>query len=68
MLGDVLELDEKCPEIYSPCVMGNFAVELSNNPFSRTQRDRVTEMTLNKDQKTPGWTTGFSLNPGAVKR
>ena len=25
-------------------------------------------MTLSNDQKTPGGTTGFSLNPGVVKR
>ena len=34
--------------------------------FSRTESYKVIEMTLNRDAKTPGGTTGFSTNIGAV--
>ena len=48
---------------------GNFTVQLSNDGrFSRTEPDKVIEMTLNRDTKTPGITTGFSTNIGAVHR
>ena len=47
--------------------MRNFAAQLSHNLFSKTESDKVTEMTLNKDTATSGQTTCFLLNPGAVK-
>ena len=48
---------------------GNFAAQLTNgSQFSRVETDKVIEMTLNKDTKTPGGCTGFSRNVNAVKR
>ena len=48
---------------------GNFAAHLSeSNYFNRSETDKVIEITLNKDTKTPGRTTGFSNNIEAVKR
>ena len=68
MLADMLSLPEKFPEIYSEFIKGNFAAQISDGSFSRSETDKVIEMTLNKDTKTPGGTTGFSTNSGAVKR
>ena len=68
MLGDMLSLKETFPEVYHQCVSGNFAAQLSDGVFSRVETDKVIEMTLNKDTKTFGGTTGFSTNVGAVKR
>ena len=62
MLGDMLALEEDYPDVYSQFVLGNFSVQLSENPFSCTESDKVIEMTLNRDSKTPGGTTGFSVN------
>ena len=52
--------------IWSQCIMRNFAAHLSHNFFSKTESDKVTEMTLNKDTATSGQTTCFLLNPGAA--
>ena len=68
MLGDMLSLEENFPEVYNQCISGNFAAQLSDSAFSRVETDKVIEMTLNKDTKTPGGTTGFSTSVGAVKR
>jgi hypothetical protein len=68
MLSDMLSLPEKFPKIYSEFIKGNFAAQISDGAFSRSETDKVIEMTLNKDTKTPGGTTGFSTNSGAVKR
>jgi hypothetical protein len=68
-LGDMLALKDDYPEIHEQLANGNFAAQLtSNKAFSRVETDKVIEMTLNKDTKTPGGTTGFSTNIGAVKR
>ena len=68
MLGDMLSLESEFPEIYEQCLEGNFAAQLSDGVFNRVETDKVTEMTLNKDTKTPDGTTGFSTSLGAVKR
>ena len=63
MFSEMLTLEDDFPEIYEEFVAGNFAVQLSNDGrFSRTEPDKVIEMTLNCDIKTPGGTTGFSTN------
>lgn len=67
MLGDMLTLEEDHPEVYAEFCSGNFTVQLSENKFSRTESDKVIEMTLNRDSKTPGGTTGFSINTNTVK-
>ena len=65
----MLSLQEDFPEIHQEFMKGNFTVQLSDDvPFAKTETDKVIEMTLNKDTKTPGGTTGFSTNIGAVKR
>ena len=68
-LGDMLQLNKSFPEIYEQVIVGNFAAQLSSDKlFSRIETDKVIEMTLNKDTKTPGGTRGFSTNVGAVQR
>ena len=39
-----------------------------HQPFSRSETNRVIEMTINKGTKTPGGITEFSTKIGAVKR
>ena len=68
MLGDMLSLKNEFPDVQNECISGKFAAQLSDNAFSRIETDKVIEMTINKDTKTPGGTTGFSTNIGAVKR
>ena len=68
-LGDMLALDVDFPEIHERFESGDFSAQLSDaNVFSRCETDKVIEMTINKDTKTPGGTTGFSTNDNAVKR
>ena len=69
MLGEMLELETLFPELHQQFQSGKFAAQLANNnPISRCETDKVIEMTLNKDTKTPGGTTGFSTNVNAVHR
>ena len=69
MLGDMLKLPEDFPEVYEEFMKGNFAAQLlENRKFSRSETDKVIEMTLNKETKSSGGTTGFSTNENAVKR
>ena len=68
-LGDMLQLNKNNPEIYEQVIVGNFAAQMSSDKlFSRLETGKVIEMTFNKDTKTPGGTTGFSTNVGAVQR
>ena len=67
MIGEMLELEKLFPEVHQQFQAGKFAAQLINdNLFSRCETDKVTEMALNKDPKTPGGTTGFSTNVNAV--
>ena len=67
-LGDMLQLNKSFPEIY-PQVVGNFAAQLSSDKiFSRIETDKIIEMTMNKDTKIPGGTTGFLTNVGTGPR
>ena len=69
MFSEMLTLEEDFPEIYEGFVAGNFTELLSNDGrFSRTELDKVIEMTLNHDKKTRGGTPGFSSNIGAMHR
>ena len=69
MLGEMLELETLFPQVHQQFQAGKFTAQLtSDNPFSRCETDKVIEMTLNKDTKTPGGTTGFSTNVNAVHR
>ena len=67
MFSEMLTLENDFPEIYEEFVAGNFAVQLNNDGrFSRTEPDKVIEMTLNRDTKTLGGTAEFFTNIGAV--
>ena len=69
MLGEMLELEKLFPEVHQQFQAGKIAAQLTNdNLFSRCETDKVIEMTLNKDTKTPGGTTGFSTSVNAVHR
>ena len=69
MLRAMLELEKLFPEVHQQFQAGKFAAQLTNDkPFSRCETDMVIEMTLNKDTKTPGGTTGFSTNVNGVHR
>ena len=51
MLGDILQLPNDFPDVYEKCLGGKFAVQLTEN--SEFSTDKVIEMSLNKDTKTP---------------
>lgn len=62
-------LPEKHPDVYKAFKTGQFSVQISNNnAFGRIPVDQAIEVTVNKDTQTPGGTTRFSLNAGAVCR
>ncbi|KAJ8346686.1 hypothetical protein SKAU_G00280870 [Synaphobranchus kaupii] len=66
--AQMTNLPEKHPSVYEAFKTGQFSVQLSsNNPFGWIPVDQATEVTVNKDTQTPGGTTRFSLNAGAVK-
>ena len=68
MLGDMLSIPEEFPEVHQEFMEGKFAAQLlENRKFSRSETDKVIEMTLNKETKSSGGTTGFSTNKN-VKR
>ena len=68
MLGEMVNLETKFPEICNKFVMGNFAAQLNDDKcFSRCETDKVTEITINKEIKSCGGTTRFSINGGAVE-
>ena len=51
MLGDILQLPNDFPDVYKKFMGGKFAVQLTEN--SEFSTDKVIEMSLNKDTKTP---------------
>ena len=55
MLGDMLRLAEDFSDVYEEFLNGNFVTQLTSDlKLSRVETDKVIEMTLNKDTKTPG--------------
>ena len=69
MIGEMNELEETHPEVYQAFIGGNFSVQLSDTSgYGRIEPDKCIEMTINKDTKTPGSTTGFSTNPNSIIR
>ena len=55
MLADLLKLPTEFPDIHQEFMKGNFVAQLmEGSKFSRVETDKVIEMTLNKDTKTPG--------------
>ena len=68
-LGEMLSLESTHPDVYQAFSNGYFSVQLSKeNPFGRNESDKTIENTINKDTKTPGGLTGFSLNQAATDR
>ena len=51
MLGDILQLPNDFPDVYEKFMGGKFAVQLTENTEFST--DKVIEVSLNKDTKTP---------------
>jgi len=69
MIGEMNELEHTYPDVYEAFNAGNFSIQLSSgNTFGRIEPDKCIEMTINRDSKTSGGTTGFSLNPNAIIR
>ena len=69
MLGELSSLETDHPDVYQEFMEGNFTVQLSEHcTFGRMEPDKVIEMTINKDTKTPGGTTGFSMKQDAIMR
>ena len=55
MLGDMLQLPEDFPDVYEEFLNGSFLAQLtSSSTFSQVETNKVIQMTLNKDTKTPG--------------
>ena len=68
-LRDTLKLPLSHPDVYDAFIDGNFSVQLSeNNTFGRNEADKTIENTVNKDTKTSGGLTGFSLKQSASDR
>ena len=68
MVGEMSQLEIEKPDVYLEFKKGNFAAQLSESKFGRIEPDKVIEMTINKDTKTPGGTTGFSTNTDAIRK
>ncbi len=67
---DMQHLKETSPAVYEHMEHGGFAAQVgkSRNPFGSIPVDQTIEETINKDTKTAGGTTRFSLNPAAVQK
>ena len=69
LLGEMLSLEDYYPDIYERFKADEVSAQLSDeSSFSKCETDKVIEMTLNKDTKTPGGTTGFSTSVNEVRR
>jgi hypothetical protein len=64
----MLNLPTSNPDIHEQMIAGNFATQRTSQPFSQTPMDQTLEQTLNKNSKTKGGMTGFSINKSAVHR
>ena len=68
-LGDMQALQNDFPKVHQRFSDGDFAAQLTNtNRFSRSETDKVIEMTINKGTKTPGGATRFSTKISGIKR
>ena len=67
--AEMMNLPSEHPDVYGNFMAKNFAVQLAEgSPFGRIPVDQATEVTVNKDTKTSGGVTKFSLKTGAVNR
>jgi len=67
--AEMSNLPSTHPEVYESFMDGRFAVQIGEeSPFGRIPVNQTTEETVNKDTKTSGGITKFSLKTGAVNR
>eukprot|EP00057_Strongylocentrotus_purpuratus_P019489 XP_011673963.1 PREDICTED: uncharacterized protein LOC105442958 [Strongylocentrotus purpuratus] len=66
---EMCALKETHPDIHDALRAGNFVAQRQqNHGFAQVACDQVIEQTANRDSKTKGGLTGFTLNKGAVYR
>ena len=68
-LAEMINLQTDHPSVHQGLMAGHFSFQLSEgSTFGRLPVDETTEVTINKDTKTAGGVTMFSLKKGAVNR
>lgn len=68
-LKEMNELEKTHPFTYKSLASGNFTAQQQDRYcFSAVAPDHLIEQTINRDCKTAGGWTGFTLNPTAVQR
>ena len=68
-LTEMINLQTDHPDVHQGLMAGHFSVQLSEgSTFGRLPGNQTTEVTINKDTKTAGGVTKFSLKRGAVNR
>ena len=66
---EMRDLPETHPEVHQAFMAGEFAVQRQNQyGFAQITCDQTIGSTLNRDTKTKGGLTGFTLKKGAVQR
>lgn len=67
--AQMANLPSEHPDVYSNFMAGYFSVQLAGkSPFGCIPVDQTTEVTVNKDTKSSGGITKYSLKAGAVTR
>lgn len=67
--AQMINLHSEHPNVYSNFMNGIFSVQLAGeSPFGRIPVDQTTEVTVNKDTKSSGGITKYSLKTGTVTR
>ena len=67
--AQMISLEKEHPDVYQQFMDGHFTVQLADErSFSRIPVDQKTEVIVNKDTKTPGGVTKYSLKTSAVNR
>ena len=67
--AEVTNLPVKNPDVYEAFKAGQYSVQISScSLFGWIPIDQTNEVTVNKNTQTPGGTTRFSLNSGAIKQ
>ena len=66
-LAEMINPKTDHPDVHQGLMAGHFSVQLSEgSTFGRLSLDQTTEVTINKNTKTAGGVTKFSLKSGAV--
>ena len=67
--AQMISLQKEHPDVYQQFMDGHFTVQLGDErSFNRIPVDQITEVTVNKDTKTPGGVTNYSLKTSSVNR